>query len=444
MQKRLRILKISENKIFITPNDSISFHQTNFPRDCFGFKSNKEIYWQVELINYDEITNSIDVNVLDYQPNDLSSFNNQLQRKAVEHLNFKELKWGELEPLLSWYKPIEFEQLTHNTNKQKKLSERLLSNREVLDAALIVDKPSINPKLNFENDTPPNPDEKFMEFNLSFKYYFKDASFKLGFVSFNKYLDDIGREVEFKIYNNEILPEYNYIKYYFPKVFNNRKRFTVNAIVTIRRNNTIDVDSSSKEIECINEKLIDTIKKYRVRKITGLVTDDNVENNLFSANDLISQIDDFDGRENSKENELDIIKLLLAQKDIRNKKHLEYLSGYEHNPSEKILFTLKPIFGFLFFIEGEDKNHYCWELLNSHATYLWSFDKNHSSNIQINRIEKIISLIREIGRNKYKSNYGENLIDSDILFNVVNHSNSTSDSKDGFIDWKLRLKELLL
>jgi len=443
MQKRLRILKISENKIFITPNDSISFCKTNFPRDCFSFKLNKEIYWQVELSNYDEITSSIDVNVLDYQPNDFSSFNNQLQKKAVEHLNFKELKWGELEPLLSWYKPIEFEQLTHNTNQRKQLSERRLSNREVLDSALIVDKPSINPKLNFENDTPPNPNEKFMEFNLSFKYYFKDAYFKLGYVTFNKYIDDIGREVEFKIYNNEILPEYNYIKYYFPKVFNNRKKFTVNALVTLKRNNTIDVDSSSIEIESINEKLIDTIKKYRVRKITGLVIDDKFENNLLTASDITSQIDDFNGSDDSKENELDIIKLLLAQKDIRNKKHLEYLSGHEHNPAEKILFTLKPIFGFLFFIEGESKNHYCWELLNSHATYLWSFDKYQPSHIQINRIEKIISLIREIGRNKYKSNYGKNLIDSDISFHVVNHSNSTSDIKDGFIDWKLRLKELL-
>jgi hypothetical protein len=101
MEKRERFIKISENKIFITPNDSISFHKTNFPENCFGFKSNKEIYWQIELNNYNKVDNSIDIIVLDYHPSNYQSFYNQTQKSPVEYLKFEPLEWRKLEPFLA-------------------------------------------------------------------------------------------------------------------------------------------------------------------------------------------------------------------------------------------------------------------------------------------------------------------------------------------------------
>jgi hypothetical protein len=169
---------------------------------------------------------------------------------------------------------------------------------------------------------------------------------------------------------------------------------------------------------------------------------DKPDKNLFTADEINPQINDFTNEDYLNENELDIIQLILSQKDIRNKKQLQYLSGLKQNSTEKILFTLKPLFGFLFFIKGKNKNHFCWELLDSHATYVWSLDKLDSQKNQITRIEECIGLIKNIGRNNYKTNYSKNLIDSDILFNTINHAES--NDKNGFIDWKSRLNELLI
>ena len=130
---------------------------------------------------------------------------------------------------------------------------------------------------------------------------------------------------------------------------------------------------------------------------------------------------------------------------MRNAKHLQYLSGAKHSERHMLKFTLKPIFGFLFFIEGERQNHFCWELLNSHATYLWSFSKVESEfQFQYARIEKTISLVRQIGRDEYKREFKNGNIDGDLIFSVINHPDVNSSFKDGFVEWKHRLKERLV
>jgi hypothetical protein len=127
---------------------------------------------------------------------------------------------------------------------------------------------------------------------------------------------------------------------------------------------------------------------------------------LFTADEVLSRIDgNTDSGNVFKQNERDIINIFLQGKDIRNKKQLEYLSGTKHNPQEKIRFTLKPIFGFLFCIVGEKFNHFCWELLNSHATYLWSFERSISTDNQFKRVENTINTIRVIGRDEYRKAY---------------------------------------
>jgi len=262
MEKKVRFIKISENKIFITPSDSILFQQTNFPKSSFGFRTNKEVYWQVELKNYDKTNNSIDIVIVDYHPNNFELFNNQTQKKSVKSLEFESVDWNELEPLLAWYKAIDFEKLTNRSSLSNHLKETRSNRTEISSSTPRKNNTGIDrtkkttPKISI-------PEEKLTwEHPLNFKFYFKDAKFNDGYVSFEKYVDSFNRYIDFKIYNNKILAEYDLIKFYFPKVFNGRKKFSVSAKTIFKGNKIIEVISNSEEIESINEKLIDRIKKW--------------------------------------------------------------------------------------------------------------------------------------------------------------------------------------
>lgn len=136
---------------------------------------------------------------------------------------------------------------------------------------------------------------------------------------------------------------------------------------------------------------------------------------------------------------------IIETRDVRNAKHLQFLAGSKHSTKQKLRFTLKPLFGFVFFIEGETKNHFCWELLNSHATYLWSFDKiDTDAKFQFKRVEETINIIRDMGRETYKSDFRNNKVDSDLSFCTIEHSNINSALVDGFVEWQHRLKERLV
>jgi hypothetical protein len=99
----------------------------------------------------------------------------------------------------------------------------------------------------------------------------------------------------------------------------------------------------------------------------------------------------------------------------------------------------------LFFIEGDSKNHFCWELLNSHATYVWTFEKIETGmDAQYERMEETINLIRNVGREAYKNGFKNKEIDNDVSFYAIEHSNISSAIEEGFVEWQYKLKERLV
>ena len=114
------------------------------------------------------------------------------------------------------------------------------------------------------------------------------------------------------------------------------------------------------------------------------------------------------------------------------------MSGRKQNNLHRIRFTLKPNFGFLFTIEGKFKYHFCWELLNSHATYLWSIPYAVKNNIEI--VEQNINLINSMGRQNYKNELGNNnsFLPISVDFNLIRHSNNNN----GFYEWKNQLNSI--
>ena len=95
--------------------------------------------------------------------------------------------------------------------------------------------------------------------------------------------------------------------------------------------------------------------------------------------------------------------------------------------------------------EGEEYNHFIWELRNSNATYVWSIEKSAEDiHGQYTRIEKTINTVKSLKRQQYKKDYKNGIVDSDLKFYSIDHEKISTDVEGGFARWKERLNGLLM
>jgi len=445
VKKNLRIVKIVDDKIFITPNNYISFQKTNFPFGDFGFKSNFDIYWQLELKNFNSELKQLDVEIIDYHPTDISQFQTQKLKRNINSIVFNKVKWEKLEFQLTWYLEEGFAELIPELKLKRGIDIPFYGFDEMPPEENNYEGEWGNADTEHKNETEIlNPNNIETEIKIKFKFHFTKASFKNGKVEFTKYIKEARLELNFIIFNDNILEEFEHVKYFFPKAFKNRKKFNVSATIKFRGDKFTEIKSESKEIAQINKNLLKSIKQSKIQDFRKIEIKNNNSKGLYTSEE-ITELNDTEKKGNClKITEEDVVQELINSSDIRNKRQLKLLSGKLHCPTEKIHFTLKPKFGFLFFIEGDTKNHYAWELLNSHATYIWSLDKSHKLVEQLKRIEQSIGYIRENGRNEYKSAHKQKLIDADILFTIFNHQNTQDNQTNGFAEWKHKVGEIII
>lgn len=449
--ERKRLIRITKNRVFLTPEMSLSLSQTSLVGSHLSFRTFEDIYFEIEVLEYDYKSNRISVEVIDYQPKSISRFKEQTAKGQVLFIYFKPLQWQYIEKYLSSYtksvlvrEKIVFDDVFPLISEYSKssFSRTPNSNEELSNGSTI---PALSEVTQTFSEIKQR--EPFIEkITEDAKIYFKDVDFNLGFVAFTYKSKKLNEIFNLKIQNHFLLTEFNAIKSYFPKVFGGRKQFSIKIIFTLTDKVVTDIITTSPEIESINENILDSIKRERVARLTSTPLLDSVDKSLFTAEDIFDSFEDnlIDGNVFKQSGE-DILNFLIETRSVRNAKHLQFLSGSKHSIKQKLRFTLKPLFGFVFFIEGKTKNHFCWELLDSHATYLWSFDKIESdTKFQYKRVEEIINIIRDMGRENYKKDYKNNKIDSDLNFCTIEHSDINSVLKDGFVEWQHRLKERLV
>lgn len=426
---KTKILKIIGHSIYYTKDNYISFRNTNFPHiEHFKFKTHADIFWEVEIKKYDSIDKKLHVNIIDYKSKKIEEFNKQKKKNNVLYnIFFDSPLWNELEPLFMYYRKNSFSGI-------------------VDDKTLNTDLDYISQSIDYENliqDKKPNknPVTRNQEI-ISEEFYttihFKDANFLEGSVKFNFYVKELFKKIEFEIINVQIKKEYDYIKYHFQKVFK-RKTFEVFGTKNSISHKVEFENISSPQISQINENVIEEIKQIEYAKIKKITPKDSSKK-LLNINEVFDELDIDLKSGFFKENEQDLINFFLKEKNIKNKHQLVYLSGLKQSSLNKIKFSFKPNFGFLFTIKGIQKVHYCWELLNSHATYLWSIPYDLDNAIQI--IEDNIKLTTKIGRQNYKKeiNKGNSTLPSTVVFNLIRHNNN----KDGFNKWKNELNSLTI
>lgn len=441
------IIKIDNQNIHLSPNLTIPIHHTNIPIEHCEFRSHRDIFWKVELLEYNSDNKCWKMKVIDYFANDINNFNHQKSTKEVERIAFEKFNWIQLERLLTSYQKIKLLDVLHNHDTDRFYREEPKQKTDpafsVADFSHQINEVNLSQAQNDATLFAPTKRKPIIETHkVEFTVYFSDAFFMLGYVAFSKNIKEIGNKLDFKIKNDHILAEFENIKSWFAKKLKTKK-FRVNAIITTTDSKVTEVTATSPQISMIDAELIDSIRYQRTIALTKSPRVVKTDKSLFTAEEIFGEMEtnDLEGNVFSQ-NEQDILSFLLDNHKTRNRKQLEYLSGSKQAENAKLRFTLHPNFGFLFFIGGKDNNHFVWELLNSNSTYIWSIDKSEKAiELQYNRIEASVNAIRDRGREEYKRAYRQNHIDNDLVFCYIKHDDITSNFVDGFVRWKHNLNE---
>jgi len=404
-----------------------------------SFRTVEDIYWKVELLKYFEDSKCWNIRVLDYKVDDLSTFQKQKPTRAIEMVRFEKLDWILLEPQLSSYQIINLADLIYNYrppnrniyNPQESIKRSRYQKTQLLDYP------------NTKNN--PKPVGPIIDHvNLRFSIGYKEAKFHNGFVSFERYVQKLRDKVEFRIQNEHIIEEFDNIKLWFSKKFKS-KTFKVAVLITTIDDQISEINAKSSDIELITPELIDSVKYDRTIALTKppKIRDEN--KSLFTLSDIFELVDtDLEKGNVFNQSEPEIIKSLTEYEYVRNRKYLEFLSEKKQSTKSKIYFTLSPLFGFVFLIEKGDKYHFAWELLKSHATYLWTIDKNSLRlDTQYSKIEKYIAETLTIGRGRYRREYLHKSTLDGFTFKAIEHQDILTMPEDGFDKWRNKLEDIL-
>ena len=431
------IIKVFNDRIYFNPKLSILIQHTNILTSHMSFKTHYDIFWKVEMVKYNSEDRSLKVKVKDYNANDISKFDIQTPKKQIDKLLFEKFDWQKLEPHLYSYRKNSLQEIIFNTDKTPSSSSNAdMTKLEKLKLLITSSFTQVEKKVEYKPFV--------TNFQEDFWIYFSDAHFMLGYVTFKKYIKKRECEIDFKIKNEHILAEFDNVKFWFAKKLKTRK-FKVSATITLTDDVVTETTASSIQIDQITPELIDSIKYQRTFALTKEPKFTTIDKALFTADEIFNQFDSDDIEGNVfNQSEEDILNFLLEKNKIRNKRQLEYLSGKKQSENHKLRYTLNPNFGFLFLVIGETNNHFVWELLNSHATYIWSIDKLEMEiELQFKRIESIVNTIRTMGRENYKRAYKNNHQDNDLVFRPISHKDIGSNLVDNFPKWKSQLNEQL-
>lgn len=403
---RTRLIRFEHEKIFVTQDYSLLIRQTNLSAEYMRFRSGV-FYWKIDLLSFSESTGDLTVEVIDYHPIDTETFYDQKLKFKIDKLLFKPLNWSALEPFLVSY-------------RKEKLGE------------LIRDTVGMWTGQEFTQ-----------RISFAVSPHFKDSRFVTGGIEFSYDLVQIDTEVTVRIQNSFLRPEFEFIKNYFIKQFR-RKTYDVKGEVIIQGSN-IKVVATSSQIDRIDEQMIQLIKYAQVKVLDKKPKIISVDKALFSTEDIFDHYDELPSGNVFDLSTKDVLDMMLEHQVVRNKKQLQYLAGKKQVTSDRLAITLQPLFGFVFFIETPSFIHACWELLNSHATYLWSVNRiQYGMDSARKCIEQIIQSIQQTGRNAYRLAVSEQQVQSDIIFHIITHRKSESGVVDPFPKWRYELEEKLL
>jgi hypothetical protein len=420
MPNKYLTVRLDNTKIDLNTRISLSYDKTNLPKHAFSFKSERPIFWKLLQISYDSASGTLNVAVMDYNASAETIQNEQEAKYPINELNFERLDWIKFEPQIFSYRLGQLKYFIINY-RDKLLDLRDEENEDVKQLKRTA------PNIFFSNR-----EKLAQELEIDEKIWYEDARFDKSKIVFTVHLKLYGIEKQLEIINPILRPEFEYIKLYFVKRLG--KYFVVKLKVKLLDGVLEEVVATSDDINNINENLVNTIRTESVLNLKHFKTE-RVDKSLYNLKELSSETNNISLLTTSAN---DILETFIKNGNVKNVKQLEYLSRDKQSLNERLQFTIKPLFGFVFH-DSEDKQCFIWELLNSHATYIWK------SNYKDNKldlgliVEQAITTIKNEGRDAYKRYY-KAMNEAPFDFGVIDHHSNNLTDDERFSEWRKKME----
>lgn len=430
------ILRLDNNSIYVNGGLRLTYAQSNLPKQSFQFGSERFIHLEAEQVSFNQDTATLKVKVVNYSPSHAIQLNLQPPKYQIQRIEFEKMDWQHFSRLVASY--------TIN----KELKESFYNIYQVYSSGM-GDEETMKQRTNWDREhlrrTAPNlffqqPKGYFNEtIQTVVKVKFEDAVFRDGQITFKAKIKELNVIKDFAIENGNLKSEFENIKPWFVKKIG--KSFIVTFTITVVDRQISDIAAHSEDIAAINEELIDSIKTQRVLMLVKTARAKDDSRSVFDHDEVFGVLDEGKGANIFDTSADNIIEVLVTNGLAKNVRQLEYLSKDKHSLNEKLRFTLKPLFGFLFKVETPTKQFFIWELLSSHATYVWEKEVQDADFYQF--VEQEISFIKANGREEYKRYY-KNLPSKAFAFHIIEHEGADFTEEERFLAWKNKLEASML
>lgn len=428
------LLKVDNEGVYYNPTERLAWASTNLPVGAFRFREHEPIYWRARMCAYQKDRQLLELEVLDFQAVFEKDFAQQSPKQPISALQFRPFTPEAFKANLSYYDGL--------------LLTTILANPEPEPPApkVIWTKPREEWQIEMDwqpTGFSPPPLEKPASIHLHFQERIQDLSFSLGLIKGTHFVEEWGIAIDYEIANDFIIPEFDYVKSYVAKALKQRQ-VPIEIKTTLADAIGKAVTARSPVLQNIDERLLELVRTQAAERLLKKPKfEGNVDKSLFTADEMYDQYtEDGSWGDALRSPGEEILAQILSLKKVRNAKQLQFLAGKVHAPTEKLRFTLTPLFGFIFLAKGERQQHFIWELLNSHATYMWSFDPEElSARQRFSELDKILNFIKVHGRQEYRNNHHQSAY---FTFQPINHRHAGSNFVDGFPRWRNLLLEQLV
>jgi len=284
-----------------------------------------------------------------------------------------------------------------------------------------------------EQQIEPTGTEKNYIFEQQVKFPLEQIEFRYGSFAFHFVINEINKELEFEIENDDIRPEFEVLKPYFSKMLG-LKQVKIDLFAEFINEKLIAQMAHSSDLEKFNREIIESVKfKFVTKTFFGKVPISKFQKNLLDITQLQigenGNIQLFDSDEEFLEN-------ILKNKSFRHYRQIRYLANNHSNSILKIRFVLSP-FSFVFLLSGTEQFHIVMETLDTEeATYIWHIHKDITLlRHKLKEIDLDINIIRNDGRQAFLESQPQD-------FTRIVHD--YSDERIGFVIWKDLLEEILV
>lgn len=443
MCTKSRLILFSKGALYLAPEARYELAQTNLASYSPKIKSNEHRFLEVDA-EYERGTGTLHLTISNHDPENTSAFETQKVIAPIKQIVINGLRWTVLDSMLYAYmtgvrsasgviddtatSPENTEMFSSATSYVESTGSRANADKgppssQPYTASILA------PAL--EDKQPGSANGTFIE---TFDYSYEQVVFCHGYVTVEPKFSWHKTSIWLCIPNDRLIASFGYIRGYFANALRIGKTISVSATIEMADGVIARSTAASVEIAAITDDLLELVEQKRTEDIISDFVLKEKRPIVVTAEELFESAAGGNIFAQSAE---DVVRLILLREDIRNKRQLQYLAAEKHDVKEKVRFTIGRHVGFLFYFESGTRFHFCWELLNSNATYIWSFDtRGYAIQSALPRLETAISKIYSEGRQRYKKDYAAGFLDADFSFHAIHHANEGLGEDAAFERWR--------